>query len=37
MSLANTLLVILNLGVTATYAGNASRNPSSGHAPLGGN
>lgn len=36
MNAANTLIVILSLQVRATYAGNASWNPSNGHAPLGG-
>jgi hypothetical protein len=37
MSVANTLITILSLQVRASYAGSASWNPSSGHAPLGGN
>ncbi len=37
MNRANTLITILSLQVRATYAGNASWNPSSGHAPLFGN
>ena len=34
MNVVNTLLVILNLGVSATYAGNTNWKPASGSAPL---